>query len=399
MATAHVAIANMAGALMRRVSVALLPFCIVACALSTDGTDSGQRGGTGATGGGIATGGTSGAGGAAGRTTAGGGGSSSGSGGSTAGSGGSAGQSGGAAGRGGVGSAGEAGAGGTPDGGGRAGQSGAGQGGGGQGGGGQGGGGATAGGASGASGARDGGGAAGSAGASREGGTDSVTDAPSLDSGSSGFRPCPTNGDPCKILPLGDSITWGIQYDGAYRVELFNRAVAAGQKITFTGSLSNGPDNVAGMPFPKNNEGHSGWTIAQVTGLVPTPAFGTVPHVVLLMIGTNDIYASSGQSTMPDRLGALIDKIVVAAPDALLVVAKITPLSNMSWNQTIATYNNAIPGILQPRAAAGKHVMLADMNTGFTSSMLSSDAIDPNKSGYDFMAGVWYTAISIVLPK
>jgi lysophospholipase L1-like esterase len=261
-------------------------------------------------------------------------------------------------------------------------------------------GGANSAGASGAGGARDGGGAGGSAGTGREGGADSsIADGTSGDSGSSGFRPCPTNGDPCKILPLGDSITWGIQYDGAYRVELFNKAVAAGQKITFTGSLSNGPDTVSGMPFPKSNEGHSGWTIAQVTGLVPTPAFDIAPHIVLVMIGTNDIYASSGQSTMPDRLGTLVDKIIGAAPNALLVVAKITPLSNASWNQTIATYNNAIPGVLQTRFAAGKHVMLADMNTGFTPSMLSSDAIHPNKSGYDFMGDVWYAALSNLLPK
>jgi hypothetical protein len=217
--------------------------------------------------------------------------------------------------------------------------------------------------------------------------------------GGASYQPCPTNGDPCKILPLGDSITWGIQYDGAYRVELFNKAHKAGQKITFTGSLSNGPSMVDGVAFPKQNEGHSGWTIAQDTGLVPSPAFNTIPNIVLLMIGTNDVYASSGQAQMPDRLGALLDKIFAAAPNALLVVGKITPLNNASWNQTIKTYNDAIPGLVQTRANAGKHVIWVDLNTGFTSSMLSSDNIHPNKSGYDFMAGVWYTAISNLLPK
>jgi len=76
------------------------------------------------------------------------------------------------------------------------------------------------------------------------------------------------------------------------------------------------------------------------------------------------------------------------------VVAKITPLNNASWNATIKTYNDAMPGLVQTRVAAGKHVMLVDMNTGFTSSMLSSDGIHPNQSGYNFMGGVWYAAIS-----
>lgn len=216
--------------------------------------------------------------------------------------------------------------------------------------------------------------------------------------GASGFQPCPTNGDACKILPLGDSITWGIQYDGAYRVELFARAVAANQNITFTGSLSNGPDMVSNVPFPKNNEGHSGWTIDQDAGLVPSPAFDTIPNIVLLMIGTNDVYAASGQSEMPTRLGALLDKIIAAAPDALLVVGKITPLSNSSWTATVDTYNAAIPDLVQQRVTEGKHVMLVDLNTDFTPSMLSSDGVHPNKSGYDFMGDVWYDAISSLLP-
>jgi lysophospholipase L1-like esterase len=216
--------------------------------------------------------------------------------------------------------------------------------------------------------------------------------------GGSGYKPCPTDGTPCKILPLGDSITWGIQYDGAYRVELFTKALADQHEITFTGSLSNGPSMVAGQSFPKNNEGHSGWTIDQISGLVPSPALTTIPHIVLLMIGTNDVYAASGQATMPNRLGTLLDKIITAAPQALLVVAKITPLANAGWNATIKTYNDAIPGLVETRAAAGKHIMLADMNTGFTPAMLSSDSIHPNKSGYDFMGDAWYAKISPLLP-
>jgi lysophospholipase L1-like esterase len=186
-------------------------------------------------------------------------------------------------------------------------------------------------------------------------------------------------------------------------VELFTKAVAAGQNITFTGSLSNGPATVSGKPFPKNNEGHSGWTIDQDASLIPSPAMSTgsggIPHIILLHIGTNDIYASSGQSTMPDRLATLMDKIITAAPDALLVVGKITPLSNSSWNATIKTYNDAIPAQVQSRVAKGKHVMLADMNTGFTSSMLSSDGVHPNQTGYNFMGDQWYSVIGSLLPK
>lgn len=50
---------------------------------------------------------------------------------------------------------------------------------------------------------------------------------------------------------------------------------------------------------------------------------------------------------MPNRLAALLDKIIAAAPNTLLVVAKITPLANASANATVKTYNDAIPGLVQ----------------------------------------------------
>jgi lysophospholipase L1-like esterase len=240
--------------------------------------------------------------------------------------------------------------------------------------------------------------AAGNAGSSMAGTGGSNAAGSGGSGGGAAYRPCPTDGSACKILPLGDSITWGIQYDGAYRVQLFTKALADGHKITFTGSVSNGPNMVSNQPFPRDNEGHSGWRIDQITGLVPKPALDTIPHIVLLMIGTNDVYAASGQATMPDRLGTLLDKLTSAAPNALIVVAKITPLNNAGSNATIKTYNDAIPGLVQTRAAAGKHIIVGDMNTGFTSAMLSNDGVHPNKSGYDFMGDTWYKLISSFLP-
>jgi lysophospholipase L1-like esterase len=244
-------------------------------------------------------------------------------------------------------------------------------------------------------------GAAGSAGASGAGGS------------GGGYQPCPTDGAPCKILPLGDSITWGVGDEGnaGYRGPFFALAVAAKQNITFTGSLSNGPNTVSGQPFPKRNEGHSGWTISTpnaasgsvpgISALIPSPAFdsgnGGSPHVILLMIGTNDVGNSTG-AQIADRLKMLIDKITGAAPNALIVVAKITPVS---WASSVVNaYNDAIPGVVQSGVAAGKHLLVADMNTGFDSAtMLSSDNLHPNSTGYKFMASRWYAVVGSLFPQ
>jgi lysophospholipase L1-like esterase len=232
--------------------------------------------------------------------------------------------------------------------------------------------------------------------------------------GAGAYNPCSAHSPPCKILPFGDSITFGVndEGNGGYRGPLFASAVAASQKLTFTGSLTNGPTTVSGQMFPQNNEGHSGWGISEVTTysngnagiatVIPTPAFsstsGGTPDIILLHIGTND----SGQfsaTQMTSDLQGLLNKLFTNAPNALVVVAQIIPLG-YGTNSVIKAYNQSIPGLVQTFAAAGKHIATVDMYTGFnTSTMLGSDSIHPNTSGYTFMASHWYSAIGALLPK
>ncbi len=220
------------------------------------------------------------------------------------------------------------------------------------------------------------------------------------------YQPCPTDGNPCQVLPFGDSITFGTgsSDNGGYRSRLFKRIVQSNQKVQFVGSQSHGPDQVAGVWFPKNHEGYPGWTIdpgygqwgSGISTLIPSPAFNTVPHIVLLMIGTNDVNGTRGTDTIADRLNTLLDKIVNMAPNALVVVAQITPIG---WNPpAAANYNAKIPGIIQSRINRGQHFALVDMSR-MPRSGLDSDNLHPNDTGYTWMADVWYAAIKDYLPK
>jgi GDSL-like Lipase/Acylhydrolase family len=208
--------------------------------------------------------------------------------------------------------------------------------------------------------------------------------------GAAGFDPCPAIGD-CKVLPLGDSITFGTPTNnGGYRVELFSLAVADGKRMTFVGSQMNGPAMVAGKAFPKNNEGYPGWTISQIDAIANSmKALKDAPHVVLLHIGTNDMVQSA--SGAPMRLGTLIDHIVTALPTSLLVVSSIIPLA--SGGNAVSTYNQAVPGVVQARASAGKHVVYVDQFKDFPTAELA-DGVHPNDAkGYPRMGRVWYGVI------
>jgi len=229
--------------------------------------------------------------------------------------------------------------------------------------------------------------------------------------GGGSFDPCPAS-EPCKILPLGDSITWGINYGGGYRIKLFTHTSADNKKVTFVGYDTANPPNSAALSKLGNassmwvgkHEGHSGWVIQEDDDLVTGKStanndsvnykgkkvvadFG--PHIVLVHLGTNDMY--KGPNGAPDRLGTLIDHIVADAPNALVVVASIVPFP--SGASAVTTFNKAVPGVVQQRASAGKHVIYVDMFAALTTADLGSDMVHPNEGGYEKMAVVWYNAI------
>jgi lysophospholipase L1-like esterase len=215
-------------------------------------------------------------------------------------------------------------------------------------------------------------------------------------------------------MPLGDSITDGVGSSapgGGYRVQLFHRAVQARKAISFVGSATdpNGPNTLDGKTFPRNHEGHPGYTIddsATTSGISPLvdPSIATNhPNIVLLMIGTNDTNRNVDVANAPTRLGALLDRMIKDAPNALFVVAKITPTPDAGANAIVQTYNNGIAGVVQTRVAGGKHVVMVDMYGAFTAhadytTALMNDFLHPNDAGYVVMGDVWYTAIQSYLP-
>jgi lysophospholipase L1-like esterase len=189
----------------------------------------------------------------------------------------------------------------------------------------------------------------------------------------------------------------------------------ASQKITFVGRANpNGPDTVTvngtATPFPKGHEGYSGDTIDTnqstnnngISAIADAALTAGKPHIVLLMIGTNDVNKGIDLANAPNRLGKLLDQITAMAPNALLVVAKITPTTTDAGNTKVQSYNNAIPGLVQMRASAGKHIIMVDMygaltaNANYKTAWLD-DNLHPNDAGYVVMGQTWYGGIKSYL--
>jgi|GEM_PF-1590113 len=226
-----------------------------------------------------------------------------------------------------------------------------------------------------------------------------------------------------KIMPLGDSITYGHNGGNAgYRGPLYSLLNPIAPGFRYVGTSVERPGTLPVSPIDqRHNEGHSSYTITDVFNNldgfdnskfiqyggaernangghwfdgIPNVRDPIVADVITLMIGTNDIVDLTG---VQGRWHNLISKITTQRPAAKLIVAQITPLPVFSAN--VNTYNAIIASEVAAFQSAGKQVYLVDMKTAFPANGLDPDNIHPNDIGFAFMANQWRDAILAAFAK
>jgi lysophospholipase L1-like esterase len=192
---------------------------------------------------------------------------------------------------------------------------------------------------------------------------------------------------PLRVMPLGDSITWGVgsSTGNGYRAPLWDKLAADGHPLDFVGT------GRAGSMSDPDNEGHSGYRIDQIAALADASLTRYRPNVVTLEIGTNDLNGNYQVPTATARLKSLVNQITVAAPDATVLVASLVVSTSGSEEQHRAAYNQAIPQIVSDAQAAGKRVAYVDMSSLTTADL--ADALHPNDAGYQKMADAFHRGV------
>ncbi|MFC5668453.1 ricin-type beta-trefoil lectin domain protein [Kitasatospora misakiensis] len=185
---------------------------------------------------------------------------------------------------------------------------------------------------------------------------------------------------PLRVMPLGDSITWGegSSTGNGYRGPLWDGLAADGHPLDFVGT------GRAGSMADPDNEGHGGYRIDQIAALADASLTRYRPNVVTLEIGTNDLNANDQPATAGARLKSLVNRITADVPDATVLLASLIVSTSGRVEQSRPAYNQAIRQIVSDAQAAGKHVAYVDMS-GLTAADLT-DTLHPNDSGYRKMA-------------
>lgn len=232
-----------------------------------------------------------------------------------------------------------------------------------------------------------------------------------------------------KIMPLGDSITrgrWGSTWRLTLREQLKSDAKV---KVDFVGSSPHGPNFGEGWTdhyraLKEALEGdveHEGWGALRIADIARFVISDQDPDwakryaaagyrdftieeiltknpadIILLMIGTNDIFRDYQTASAPERLEALIGKIVKNSKAALFV-ASIPPIygkPEQKFDEKVRAYNARIPEIVRSYQMKGFNVSYVDMFGHLGPADMLSDNLHPNWWGDQKIGNLWYVAIN-----
>ena len=194
-----------------------------------------------------------------------------------------------------------------------------------------------------------------------------------------------------KIMPLGDSLTYGTYYEssGGYRQKLFTDLTNAGFNVDFVGSQN------SGVSFDSDHEGHTAWNTSQIRSSIYDFLTSYSPDIVLLHIGTNDIEAGTENVT---EIEGILDNIDTyennLSRNITVILARIILRNDTSvLDDNTKAFNNAVAAMASTRIASGDDIIIVDMENALTYPDDVTDNVHPNMVGYEKMAAVWYNAV------
>lgn len=222
--------------------------------------------------------------------------------------------------------------------------------------------------------------------------------------------------DPVRIMPIGDSITFGYGEDGGYRKYLDYALKQKDIAFDMVGpeGKSSASFNYKGQScqYDDNHAGYSGYTIKQQ---YPIPSWGenglleklkaknavkqAQPDIVLLIIGTNDMTANRNLTDCESDLHTLMDYILADLPEGGTVfMGSIPDFTAYGGNaQRVANYNNTVKKVAE---SYGDNVRFADVHGSLNGEAdLQSDKLHPSGAGYEKMGRYWADVIGDYLEE
>jgi len=216
------------------------------------------------------------------------------------------------------------------------------------------------------------------------------------------------------VMQMGDSITQGVRGECGYRRAL-SQALSKnpGCAVNFVGSRSGAGDN-SNTPIDvckaQNNphEATPGIRAEQLLNTIDSRINNEQPDVVMLHIGSNDIYKDRTVADTLTDVNTLLDRVFANQPNATVVVSNVIPWSEESPDPIFyAPFDNpnrdmlgdtsllsaGLAALVNTRTAAGDSVNLANVRDNFDNDLMTVDGVHPNPVGEAHIANKMMNAL------
>lgn len=227
--------------------------------------------------------------------------------------------------------------------------------------------------------------------------------------------------DVIKILPLGNSITYDQRNADSrpagdkisYRYKLYSLLTDAGYNFDFIGSYRSGFNYFEDC----DNSGFKGIDTENLADLIATgtsvftgritagPYLNYYPaDIILLEIGTNDMYAGHYSVAEINNLLNSVDQYEQLSGNPILVIIG-TIISKQNYpcgtHPGVNLFNNNLEAMVQTRINNGDKLILTDLECGAGINYYNDmwDELHPNPTGYDKMGQKWFNTIDAINAK
>jgi lysophospholipase L1-like esterase len=171
--------------------------------------------------------------------------------------------------------------------------------------------------------------------------------------------------------------------------------------------------------FDMNHEGHSGWTAHHILeppewdiqrGGIDQWLTTYNPGIVLLELGTNEVFQCTPAIEAMKDLSTIIDKLRKTNPSVIILLAQIPPLgaewgpkklcgNDNSYSESVNLFNIAVKQFATKKNTKRSPVKLVDQFTGVYPDTDMYDDIHPNQEGEIKMAERWFDSLRHYLKK
>ena len=193
-----------------------------------------------------------------------------------------------------------------------------------------------------------------------------------------------------RILPLGDSITYGEDTPGGYRAMLWHELVdESGLWFDFVGAYTGNPG--PGL-HDLDHQGKSGIQARTVAGTIDDIASDTPSDIALILLGANDVPRGAwATNNVPGWLQTIVETLDASNPGMEILLSELTPWTEPTYQTRVEQVNAALPGLVAHLKSEGINVSLVDMSSITTDDL--KDRVHPNDNGYALMAQNWIDAL------